>query len=89
MDFNYTSTDKKLKPFQPIIDYVDTYYEENSKYPDKLGNIKLKKDLDYKYETTNDGNCYTITVKSKKENLTKQRLKLNIKIQKNQFGLKF
>lgn len=72
MDFGYDYSDKKLKPIQPIIDYVDNYYEENGKYPNKLGDVKLKKDLDYKYELTNDGSCYSITVKSKKENSTKQ-----------------
>lgn len=71
-DLDFINTDKRLKPIQPIIDYVEEYKEENGKYPDKLGDIKLKKDLDYKYEVTKDGNCYTITVKSKKENMTKQ-----------------
>lgn len=71
-DLDFINTDKRLKPIQPIINYVEEYKEENGKYPDKLGDIKLKKDLDYKYEVTKDGNCYTITVKSKKEKLTKQ-----------------
>lgn len=71
-DLDFINTDKRLKTIQPIIEYVEEYKEENGKYPDKLGDIKLKKDLDYKYEVTKDGNCYTITVKSKKENMTKQ-----------------
>ena len=71
-DLDFLNTDKKLKPIDPIIKYVEEYRAENGKYPDKIEGIKLKKDLEYKYETTKDGNCYTITIKSKKDNLKKQ-----------------
>jgi len=71
-DLDFLNTDKKLKPVEPIIKYVEDYRAQNGKYPDKVEGIKLKKDLEYKYETTKDGNCYTITIKSKKDNLKKQ-----------------
>ena len=71
-DLDFLNTDKKLKPAEPIIKYVEDYRTKNGKYPDKLEGIKLKKGLEYKYETTKDGNCYTITIKSKDENLKKQ-----------------
>lgn len=71
-DLDFINTDKKVKPIQPIINYVEDYRAKNGKYPEKLENVKLKKGLDYKYEITKDGNCYTITVKSKKDNLVKQ-----------------
>lgn len=71
-DLDFLNTDKKLKPVEPIIKYVEEYKKENGKYPDKIEGVKLKKNLEYKYETTKDGNCYTITIKSKKDNLKKQ-----------------
>ena len=71
-DLDFLNTDKKLKPVQPIIKYVEDYRAQNGKYPEKVEGIKLKKNLEYKYETTKDGNCYTITIKSKKDNLKKQ-----------------
>ena len=71
-DLDFLNTDKKLKPAEPIIKYVEDYRQKNGKYPDKVEGIKLKKHLEYKYETTKDGNCYTITIKSKKDNLKKQ-----------------
>ena len=71
-DLDFLNKDKKLKPVQPIIKYVEDYRQKNGKYPEKIEGIKLKKDLEYKYETTKDGNCYTITIKTKKDNLKKQ-----------------
>ena len=71
-DLNFINSDKKLKPVEPIIKYVEDYRTQNGKYPDKIQGVKLKKNLEYKYETTKDGNCYTITIKSKKDNLKKQ-----------------
>ena len=71
-DLDFLNTDQKLKPVDPIIKYVEEYKEENGKYPEKVEGIKLKKDLEYKYETTKDGNCYTITIKSKKDNIKRQ-----------------
>ncbi len=62
----------KMKDIKPIINYVQDYQKENGKYPETIENIKLKKDLTYKYEPSKDFNCYTVTLKSKKENLTKQ-----------------
>lgn len=60
-DFNYIKVDnKKLKQIQPIIKYVEDYKIQNGKYPEKIENVKIKKDLKYEYSTTNDKNCYTI-----------------------------
>jgi len=66
---------KKPKEFAQIIDYANSYFEENNKFPETIENIesiKLKKDLDYKYETNKDSTCYTITIKSQKNNIVKQ-----------------
>lgn len=71
-DLDFLNTDKKLKPIDPIIKYVEDYRQKNGKYPENIEGIKLKKNLEYKYETTKDRNCYTITIKSKKDNLKKQ-----------------
>lgn len=71
-DLDFINTDKKTKIIQPIIKYVEDYHAQNGKYPQKIENIKLKKGIEYEYETTKDGNCYTITLKSKKDNLIKQ-----------------
>lgn len=64
--------DKKIKPMQKAIKYIEDYRMQNSKYPSNLENAKLKKNFEYNYETTNDSNCYMLKIKSKKENLVKQ-----------------
>ena len=64
--------DTKLKEIMPIVEYVENYFEENNKYPDKIENVKIKKDITYKYETSNNNTCYTIKAKLKKEKLTKE-----------------
>lgn len=71
-DLDFLNTDKKLKPVEPIIKYVEEYKAQNGKYPTNIEGIKLKKNLEYKYEINKDANCYTITIKSKKDNLKKQ-----------------
>lgn len=71
-DLDFLNTDKKIKPVEPIIKYAEDYRIKNGKYPEKIEGVKLRKNLEYKYETTKDGNCYTITIKSKKDNLKKQ-----------------
>ena len=71
-DFAVVKQDVKLKTIQPVIDYVEDYRSKNGKYPSKVENVKVKKDLEYKYEVAKDFNCYTITVKSQKENLIKK-----------------
>ena len=55
----------KPKKIQPIINYVENYYKENKKYPEKLEDIKLKENFEYQYDTTKDGNCYSIKVEEK------------------------
>ena len=47
-----------LKEFQPIIDYVEKYRQENNKYPENV-DIKVKKG-EYKYSVSNNSNCYKI-----------------------------
>ncbi|MBQ8848346.1 MAG: hypothetical protein IJ003_05315 [Candidatus Gastranaerophilales bacterium] len=73
MNFNIVgNTKNKLKDIQPIISYVENYKEKNNVYPKELGEIKIKKNLEYKYEINKDANCYTITLKPKKANITQQ-----------------
>ena len=62
----------KIKEIQPIINYVEEYQMQNGKYPEKIENVKVKKGLNYKYEITKNANCYTITTKKEKDNLTTQ-----------------
>lgn len=66
------NTSLKLKQMQPVINYAQDYYNKNGKYPVEIDNVKLNKNLEYKYETSKDLNCYTITTKDKKSNTTKQ-----------------
>ncbi len=68
----FNNTNSKIKDIQPIINYVEDYRIKNGKYPEKVENIKTKKKLNYKYEISKDANCYTITTKKEKENLTSQ-----------------
>lgn len=54
---------------QPIINYVENYRDENNKYPDTISSdVKTDKKLDYKYEVSKNGTCYTITVNKDKQN---------------------
>ena len=46
--------DKRIKPMQSTIKYIEDYRVQNGKYPQNLDGAKLKKNLDYKYETTKD-----------------------------------
>jgi len=69
-DFDKVQVQATPKEMQPIINYVEDYQIKNNKYPEKLENVKVKDNLDYKYEISKDANCYTITVKEK--NKTKQ-----------------
>lgn len=71
-DLDFLNNDKKLKPIEPIIKYVEDYKKVNGKYPETIEGVKLKRGLEYKYEITKDGNCYTVTIKSKKDNIKKQ-----------------
>ncbi len=70
-DLNFINTDKKIKPIEPIIKYVEDYRLKNGKYPEKIEGVKLKKDIDYKYDVSNNGNCYSIVINSKKDNSKK------------------
>ncbi len=66
-DFNMDKIQSPTKPkeIQPIVNYVEDYQLKNKKYPDNIENVKVKNNLDYKYEVTKDGNCYTVTVNAK------------------------
>lgn len=65
IDFSSKQFSNKPKEMTPIIDYVEDYQIKNNKYPEKLEGVKIKKNLDYKYETSKDGNCYSITINKK------------------------
>ncbi len=70
---DFSSSKNNLKQIQPIINYAEDYQAKNNKYPDKIeDSVKVNKKLDYKYENSKNGNCYTITVNSSKDNKTKQ-----------------
>ena len=75
IDFNDVKALKSPKEMEPIINYVEDYQLKNKKYPEKLENVKVKKDLDYKYEISKDANCYTITVQEKNKTKNYQRCK--------------
>ena len=51
-DFDKVSVSTKPKEMLPVINYVEDYQIKNKKYPENVENIKLKRNLDYKYETT-------------------------------------
>ena len=76
-DINKLQSSSKPKEIQPIVDYVEDYQAKNKKYPEKLENVKVKDKLDYKYEVTKDGNCYTVTVKEKNTTKQYQRCKIS------------
>ena len=67
-----SKSSKNISQIQPVIDYVENYKKENGKYPIKLENIKVKKGLNFKYETSNNQNCYSITFDISKEKVTRQ-----------------
>ena len=70
---DFSPSKNNFKQIQPVINYVEDYQAKNNKYPDKIENdFKINKKLDYKYESSKNGNCYTITVNSSKDNKTKQ-----------------
>lgn len=72
-DFGIVSkSSKNISKIQPIIDYVEKYRNENGKYPLELKDIKIKKGLNYKYETSNNQGCYSITFDTAKEKITRQ-----------------
>ena len=77
-DFNFLDLDidenKNLKPVMPIIEYVENYRKENGIYPSNIKDVKMKKNpnLYYNYETSNNDNCYTITIKSKNDKMIKK-----------------
>ncbi len=77
-DFNFMDLDmdenKNLKPVMPIIEYVENYRKENGIYPKNIEKVKMKKNLNlyYNYETSDNDNCYTITIKSKNDKAIKK-----------------
>ncbi len=62
----------EIKEINPIAEYVDKYKQENGYYPSDISEVKLNKKYDYKYELSKDKNCYTVTLKSKKDATVKQ-----------------
>ena len=64
-DFDKVQSNTKPKEMLPIVKYVEDYYSTNNKYPEKIENVKVPQKLDYTYEVTKDGNCYTLTIKNK------------------------
>ena len=71
-DVNLINYDKKIKPMQNVIKYIEDYRNQNGKYPENINEVKKKKNFEYEYEATNDLNCYMLKMKSKKEHIVKQ-----------------
>lgn len=63
-DIKVKPHNSNLKEIKPIIDYVEKYRSENNKYPDSV-DIKIKKG-EYRYETSNNSNCYKVVFENKK-----------------------
>ena len=61
-----TTFDNKPKEMMPIINYALKFKKEHGMFPKGLEGVKLKKDLKYNYEITNDQNCFRIVVEDKK-----------------------
>lgn len=64
-----TSKDKEITS---IVKYIDKYKQDNGAYPQDIKEAKLNKNYEYNYELSKDKNCYTISLKSKKNSSTKQ-----------------
>ena len=66
-EFSYKNNyNKNLKEMKPIINYAENYKLKNGEYPEKIENVKIKPDLYFNYETSNNNECYTIKIKPKK-----------------------
>ena len=76
-NFNFDKIQNATKPKEilPIVNYVEDYQLKNKKYPEKLENVKVKDGLNYKYEVTKDGNCYSIKIEEKSTNKQYQHCK--------------
>ena len=74
-DFKMPQVTTHPKEITPIIEQAEKYRLENGKYPEKLENVKTKKE--FKYEATKDGNCYTVTMEDKGKTKQYQECKLN------------
>lgn len=61
-----------IKEMEKIIDYAQNYKAENGKFPKVVEDIKLNKNLEYKYSTSNNDDCYKIELKNTKTKATKQ-----------------
>lgn len=59
---------KKPREVQSVINYIEKYKKENNMYPQNLDSAKLKKDFEYDYKLSDDKNCYTLEIKSNKNN---------------------
>ena len=73
-DFSFMpdkTNNSKLKRIQPVIDFAQSYKDQNGVYPQNVDGVKVKKGTDYKYEVSEDQNCFTIT-EGGKNNVLKQ-----------------
>lgn len=78
-DFQIKQQKLNTKEIQKIIDYIENYKQKNGKYPKTIeGNIKLNKNTEYKYSTSNEDNCYLINVKNTKTSAIKQYQHCNV-----------
>lgn len=59
---------KKPKEVQSVINYIERYKQDKKVYPKNLEDAKLNKNFEYSYELSDDNNCYTLEIKSNKNN---------------------
>ena len=70
--FNMNIKIDKSKSIQKIVDFAESYREQNGQYPQTLDGIKLDKNVEYVYKTSENDNCYKVDVKYKKTNKIQQ-----------------
>ena len=77
--FNANLNIDKSKSIQKIIDYTESYREQNGQYPEVLDGIKIDKNIEYSYKTSENNNCFKVDIKYKKANKTQQYQRCLIK----------
>lgn len=56
----------KTKDLKQAIEYIENYKKSYSKYPETINDLKQKnKNMELKYSTSNDFNCYQLVAKYK------------------------
>ena len=77
--FNLNMNIGKSKTAQKIVDFAESYREQQGQYPETLDGIKLDKNIEYSYKTSENNNCFKVDIKYKKANKTQQYQRCLIK----------